>query len=310
MNLSTPAQASTQANKVVVGHINDDASMQAVCDTLKVIHGDAYSFRVARWQGQISLAPSSGRHLFCFVMQAEDARVGLRPGQRVRGVPPVGPYRQFEPHGAEVTTAVKAELWPGDVLCATTDQPATANGSGVWFLVESEASDYPLPAAAFLRYLSDRPGGCAAYPGAFRREALPPVRATTGAPDQRGVNRVNEHTLDMRLDRIPQPQPHHHGPVAIGAGQVVNHSETALLLPRIRYGLPPFEGRANGAEDGQVVIYHDTTDPTTREVIPVRPGSVVVTPATTDGIAGHCFENAFAMLLAIPGFVSPHNAIA
>jgi hypothetical protein len=91
---------------------------------------------------------------------------------------------------------------------------------------------------------------------------------------------------------------------------VVNHSETAIILPRALYGLPPVNEPVDGIENGRVVIYRQAiTYPTDTTVMPVRPGSVVVTPATTDGIAGHCFENAFAMLLAIPGFVSPHNAI-
>jgi hypothetical protein len=201
---------------------------------------------------------------------------------------------------------VEEELWPGDVLCVDEAQPLKVRGDLVSFHVESEASAYPLPTVAFLRHLSDRPGGCAAYPGAFRREALPPLRAAAGAADQRGANRVNEHTLDMRVDRTPGPQPHHHGPVAVGEGRVVNHSETALVLPRARYGLPAVDE----PETGRVLIYRrPTIDPSDTVVIPVRPGSIVVTPATVEGIAGHRFENAFAMLLAIPGFVSPHGAI-
>lgn len=291
---------------VAIGHIDDPASMDAVCQTLAAIHGAGYRFSVARLDGESVLAAQPGDHRFCFVMEAEDARITLAPGQRVRGVPPVGPYRPTEAHWAEVTAPVVEELWPGDVLCITADQPLTITGKVTCFHVETDATSYPLPAVAFLRHLSDRPGGCAAYPGAFRREALPPVRSPAGVEDQRGVNRVNEHTLDMRIDRDPRPQPHHHGPVAIGGGEVVNHSETALVLPRARYHLPPVDE----PESGRVVIFPQAdTNPAHSQVIAVRPGSVVVTPATTEGIAGHCFENAFAMLVAIPGFVSPHRSI-
>lgn len=303
MSVSTSEATTT----VTVGHIDDPASMDAVCATLAAIHGPTYAFRLVRWQGETTLTAQPGRHRFCFVIEADGASVHLSPGQRVRGVPPSGPYQRLaEEHWAVVTAPVEEELWPGDVLCVDEAHEVVVRGSVVCFQVESEASDYPLPTVALLRHLGDRPGGCAAYPGAFRREALPPVRAAAGAEDQRSVNRVNEHTLDMRIDRAPQPQPHHHGPVAIGHGQVVNHSETALVLPRIRYGLPPVDE----PESGRVVIYpQPTTDPTDHKVIPVRPGSIVVTPAAVDGVAGHCFENAFAMLLAIPGFVSPHHAI-
>jgi hypothetical protein len=185
-----------------------------------------------------------------------------------------------------------------------------------------------------LRHLDDRPGGCAAYPGAFRREALPPVRPSLLPKhgqegevdaDRRGPNRVNEHTLDMRIDRDPRPRPHHHGLVTTGAGNTnavssVNHSETALVLPRNCYALPPFglgeslsqgsDSEAGHSETGHVIIYRQpATDPTDTITVPVRPGSIVVTPATGDGVVGHCFENAFAMLVAIPGFVSPHHNI-
>jgi hypothetical protein len=210
---------------------------------------------------------------------------------------------------------MKEELWPGDVLCVDNALCAhiTVDGQARCFEVETEATTYPAPTAAFLRYLSDHPGGCAAYAGAFRRETLPPLRAAAVELARRGSNRVNEHTLDMRIDRTPGPQPHHHGPVTTGAGGTVNHSETALVLSRATYGLPQFAGQSQeeaAQEIGRIRIYRQpTVDPADTETILVRPGSVVVTPATTAAIAGHCFENAFAMLVAIPGFVSPHISI-
>jgi hypothetical protein len=303
MALSTPKEQIS----IAVGHIADADSMDAVCKTLRVIHGEAYDFAVSGWQGEADLVVQPGRRRTYFIMDATDARVSLAPGHQIRGIPPAGPYQPLEePQWAEATAPMQEAIWPGDVLCVDSAQPLKVSGKATCFLVESEATAYPAPAAAFLRHLTDRPGGCAAYPGAFRRETLPPVRALADAPDKRGVNRVNEHTLDMRVDRDPRPQPHYHGPVAVGDGEVVNHSETALVLPRAVYGLPPVDD----PESGRVVIYPQAdSDPSHTQVIPVRPGSIVVTPATVDGVAGHCFENAFAMLLAIPGFVSPHNAI-
>jgi hypothetical protein len=294
---------------VTVGHLDDDASMDGVCQALAAIHGPAYAFSVVHWHGQRALTAQPGHYRFCFVLEAEAAHILLAPGQRVRGIPSNGPYQQFEEHWAITTASVEEELWPGDVLCVESDQPVAVNGSVICFQVETEATAYPLPSVAFLRHLSDRPGGCAAYVGAFRREALPPVRAVAGTPDQRGVNRINQHTLDMRSDRYPSPQPHCHGPVAAGTGVVVNHSETAFVLPRARYALPPMFGHGDRGEEGHVILYPEASDPTTQQVVSVRPGSVVVTPATKHGVAGHCFENAFAMLVAIPGFVSPHKAI-
>lgn len=307
----SPPQATIAA---VVGHIDDAASMDAVCAALAAIHGESYSFRVARWQDAATLSAPAGRQHFYFVMQSDNAHIRLDVGQRVRGVPNTGPYQRLEEHWGEVTAAHEAELWPGDVLCVDAEQHVAVNGKATCFQAEAEATAYPLPTVAFLRHLRDYPGGCAAYPGAFRREALPPMRAEADAADQRGPNRVNEHTLDMRFDRTPQPQPHHHGPVAIEAGSrsggvVVNHSETALVLPRAIYDLPPIADRDN-QEMGRVVIYRQpTVNPADTEIVPVRPGSVVVTPATTDGVVGHRFDNAFAMLVAIPGFVSPHASI-
>ena len=302
----SPPQATIAA---VVGHIDDAASMDAVCATLAAIHGEPYGFRVARWQDAATLSAPSGRQRFYFVMQADNAHIRLDVGQRVRGVPTDGLYQQLEDHWGEVTAAHEAELWPGDVLCVEAGQPVAVNGKATCFQVETEATAYPLPTVAFLRHLRDYPGGCAAYPGAFRREALPPLRAGADAADQRGPNRVNEHTLDMRFDRTPPPQPHHHGPVAIGNDAVVNHSETALVLPRAIYELPPIADR-DDQEMGRVVIYRQpTVNPADTEIVRVRPGSIVVTPATTDGVVGHRFDNAFAMLVAIPGFVSPHVPI-
>ncbi|MCC6169994.1 MAG: hypothetical protein IT329_22440, partial [Caldilineaceae bacterium] len=184
-------------------------------------------------------------------------------------------------------------------------------GRGVYFEVTTELGGYAAPQAALLRHLPDKPGGCASYAGAFRREALPPVRATgsggaEGTVDQRGVNRVNEHTLDMRHDRLPLPSRHRHAPVAVGGGRSVAHSEIALVLSRPAYGLP----EVTGESEGRVVLYTcPELDPAQTVEVALRPGSIVVTPASETGVAGHYFANAFAMLVAIPGFVSPAQPI-
>jgi hypothetical protein len=84
----------------------------------------------------------------------------------------------------------------------------------------------------------------------------------------------------------------------------VNHSETAIVLPRSVYGLPEPEDKSG---DRIRLYLRPAADPAEFVEVPVWPGSVVVTPATPDGVAGHCFVNAFAMLIAVPGFVSPYR---
>ena len=273
------------ANSTVpAGHIDDAESMRGVIDALRVLHGPTYDFAVRSWHGAISFGSSPGRTRHFFVVDASQTC------QVFRNLAGLG-----------------ETLWPGDVFCVNAgDEPIRVEGDGVAFEVTTEATDYPAPRVVHLRELGDFPGGCAAYPGAFRREALPPVRPAADAADHRGVNRVNEHTLDMRIDRDPPPIRHCHGPVAISPSATVNHSETAILLPRARYNLP----EVDSTDEGHVVIYTDPLgDPSAQVTIPVRPGSGIVTPASDEQVMGHAFENAFAMLIAIPGFVAPYHML-
>lgn len=271
-------------SSIPIGHIDDPASMRGVIDALRALHGPTYDFAVHRWHGAISFGSSPGRTRHFFVVEAS------QPSQIFRNLAGLG-----------------EALWLGDVFCVNAgDEPIRVVGDGVAFEVNTEATAYPAPRLVHLRDLTDYPGGCAVYPGAFRREALPPVRPAADAADRRGVNRVNEHTLDMRIDRYPPPIRHCHGPVAISQDETVNHSETAILLPRSRYDLP----EVDRTDAGHVVIYTDPLDdPSAQMTIPVRPGSVIVTPAGSRQVMGHAFENAFAMLIAIPGFVAPYHML-
>lgn len=291
---------------IPVAHLDDTDAINALLNALRALHGPSYEFAVGRWAGTVRLVAPPGRTVYRFFMETADAAVHLQPGDVVRGPRPAGPYRLVDEVGAEAVEACQEALWPGDVVTATTT-PVTLTGTGVYFDVMTEVTDYPAPRAAFLRNLRDQPGGCAAYPGAFRREALPPQRTAAEDVDRRGVNRVNEHTLDMRIDRCPPPIRHYHGPIALGNDQVVNHSEIALVLPRAVYSLPEVDQR----DEGHVLIYRrPAEDPTDTVIIPVRPGSIVITPATPEHTMGHCFENCFAMLVAIPGFVAPYHMIS
>ena len=297
---------STNLN-IPVAHVDDAASMDALCAALRALHGDEYDFALYSWDGQGTLHALSGQLTYAFVVHADGATVSLAPGDLVRGPTAGGPYETVTDSTARVTAAHTEALWPGDVVTVgpDADDGVGLTGRGLAFTVTVAPSGYATPRLALLRNLGDFPGGCAAYPGAFRREALPPDRRQSTPGDARGVNRVNGHTLDMRMDRDPPPIRHHHGPVTAGAAGTVNHSETAIVLPRAVYGLP-----VGDAADGHLVIYPDPVrEPERRVVIPVRPGSIVVTPATAAQSMGHCFENTFAMLVAIPGFVAPYHTM-
>ena len=80
-----------------------------------------------------------------------------------------------------------------------------------------------------------------------------------------------------------------------------------MVLPRQAYGLP----RVQNSDDGHAILYRDPLEKGTDDAfrVPVTPGSIVVTPSTSERLYGHCFENAFAMLVAIPGFVVPYEMI-
>ena len=294
-----------------VGHVDDAASLDAVCAVLRDLHGAGYTFAVRRWEGETRLATPDGRIAHRFLVRAEDARVHVPAGALVRGPSSSNAYEAAGDDLAITRAPLIEALWPGDVLstgAGTKDMgmpdALVVDGHGVCFEVVTEASGYPAPALALLRHLPDHPKGCAAHPDAFRREVLPPNRFSVDvrAGDARGANRVNEHTLDMRHDRVPGPTTHFHGPVPVGPGQTVSHSETAIVLPRSAYGLP----KVSGSDGGRAVIYLDPAgNPAEQVTVPVRPGSIVVTPGASGWTMGHRFENAFAMLVAIPGFVAP-----
>lgn len=280
--------SSSAATEIPVGYIDDPGSMDTVFAALRMLHGPSYDFALRRWHGMIAFGSTPGQVRHFFVVKADKT---CQVFSSLAGLP--------------------NPLWPGDLFCiAPGDEPIRVEGDGVALEVITETSGYPAPRLVHLRDLADKPGGCAAYPGAFRRESLPPVRPPADAEDRRGVNRINEHTLDMRYDRTPPPIRHCHGPVAIGEGRSVDHSETAIVLPRSVYGLPPVNGDSHNSEEGHVIIYTcPLEDPTAQVRVPVRPGSVIVTPAGSRQVMGHAFENAFAMLVAIPGFVAPYHML-
>lgn len=288
-----------------VAHIDDSDAVRDTIDALQSIHGSSYAFSLDRWDGQLEQTADVDRTHYLFIMRAEAASVSLKPGDDVRGPSPDGPYRSLDGAWAKVSEGHTAEVRPGDVLTVGEGQrPIRLDGEGVCFTVTAEATGYPAPRLSMLRHLGSHPGGCASYEDAFRREALPPHEVEEG-DDARGMNRVNQHTLDMRVDRDPGPIKHYHGPVSTPSGPVP-HTETALVLPRSAYDLPPFEGEGSR----RIRIYKQpSNNPSDSFNVPVQPGSIVVTPATEEQVFGHCFENTFAMLVAVPGFVAPLHMI-
>ncbi len=293
---------------IAVAHIGDRKATARITELLTDLHGSEYEFAIRHVRGSATLYPVPGRLTACFLMEAQGAGLSMFQGDLVR-CPDAGfPARAVGDDLSEVTERRWHPVQAGDTVCIDDRARSMANLSGdlAWFEVSMPVTDYVAPRLTLLRNLKDQPGGCAAHAGAFRREALPPVRPVAADLDQRGVNRINMHALDMRTDRDPPPSPHCHGPVAAGDAGFVNHSETALVLPRSLYGLP-----SHGAGlPEQVEMYPCIADPLGEPaVVPVRPGSIVVTPGARGRTMGHCFVNAFAMLVAIPGFVSPHHGL-
>lgn len=286
---------------VPTAHVDDEQSTAELTDTLTKIHGGSYEFAVDRWETGTVLEPQQRRDAYHVVIEAENGSVTVAPGDPVRGRPPHGPYEQANGPFATATDSHEVDVWPGDVIAVRpADGPVELTGTGTYFEVRTEVTPYPAPRFCFLRHIEDEVGGCAEYETAFRREALPPVPSDAD-DDARGVNRINQHTLDMRHDREPEPVQHCHAPVASGDGRRVDHTETAIVLDRSTYDLPPVE-----ASDQHVRIFRRPHEDASDWVdLPVDPGSIVVTPATETEVYGHCFRNAFAALVAVPGFTAP-----
>ncbi len=192
-----------------IAHIDDEDSLSALADQLRALHGPAYDFDLLRWDEATDLRAHPGRVTYAFVVRADDARIRLYPGDRVRGGMDADAYRKDADGLSLVTKHHLEPLWPGDVFTLGPDEetPLRLYGQGIAFRVVTEESGYAPPRLALLRNLVDKPGGCASYPGAFRREALPPDRTSITEGDARGTNRVNEHTLDMRIDRVSTAKP-------------------------------------------------------------------------------------------------------
>jgi len=290
-----------QTGPVPTAHVDDRQSTAELTDALTEIHGGSYEFAVERWETRTVLEPRQHEVAYHVVIEAEDGSVPVAPGDPVRGRPPEGPYERTDGSFARATESHEMAVWPGDVIAVRPgDDPVELTGAGTYFEVRTERTPYPAPRFCFLRHVRDEAGGCAEYENAFRREVLPPV-LSDGDGDARGVNRINQHTLDMRHDREPAPVQHCHAPVAVGDGRRVDHTETAIILDRSTYDRPPVE-----ASNPHVRIFRRPHEDASDWVdIPVEPGSIVVTPATETDVYGHCFRNAFAALIAVPGFTAP-----
>lgn len=295
----------THNDEVPTAHLSDETAVAALVETLNGIHGPSYGFSVDRWSGRTVLEPATDRMSYHVVIEAEDSSVEVAPGDRLRGSPPGLSERTSNGRFSRATDARTVPLRPGDVITvAPGEDPVELTGSGTRLGILTERTAYRAARFCFLRHIPDEPAGCAEYEGAFRREVLPP-EPSDDESDSRGSNRVNLHTIDMRHDREPEPVQHYHEPVTTGHGGRTNHTETAIVLDRSTYGRPPVEG-----SDEHVRIFRrPREDASDWFDLRVDPGSIVVTPATEDRVYGHCFRNAFAVLVAVPGFTAPLTEI-
>lgn len=295
---------STPTCEIPLGHVDNPDSIDRIRRAYAHLH-DGVTVDVGRWDGETLLPAPAERRAYRFAVRASGAQIELETGNLVRGG--IGPAYGPGVHPC-LAARHREDILPGDAFVADeTLGPTRLTGAGVYFEVVTEVTDYPAPNVSLLRNLGDCPGGCAPYDEAFRRETLPPTPVAPGGPDNVGSNRVNEHTLDMRVDRTPPPSQHHHGTVEGPGGRVLNHTETAIVIPREAYGRPPFEGIGGS----RAVIFRDPQEKGTADAftVPLEPGSILVTPSTPDRLYGHRFENAFAMLVAVPGFVAPYELI-
>jgi len=286
---------------ILTAHVDHEESITELTETLRNVHGDPYEFEVRHWNEQHVVEPAADRVSHVIVIESDGSRVTVNADDSVLGPPAKGPYRQTEGRFSMAIRSHRAMIQPGDVITVGPgDEPVELTESGIAFEVRTEQTPYPAPRFAFLRNIPDDAAGCAEYDGAFRREVLPPEPSDSEA-DARGVNRVNIHTLDARHDREPEPVQHRHAPVSAGNRDRVNHTETAIVLDRSAYNLPPVAGT-----DEHIRIFrHPKESPGDWFDLSVEPGSIVVTPATRDRVYGHCFRNTFAALVAVPSFTAP-----
>lgn len=286
---------------IPTAHIDDKESTAELTETLQDIHQAQYGFSVRHWNGRLVVEPAVDRVSHVLVVESEESTVTVNAGDSVLGRPAKESYRRTEDRFSTATESHTAAIQPGDVITVESgDEPVELTGTGTAFEVRTEQTSYPAPRFAFLRNIHDDAAGCAEYEGAFRREVLPP-EPSNREEDARGTNRVNVHTLDMRHDRKPEPVQHCHAAVSTGDGRRVDHTETAIVLDRSAYDLPPVE-----ESDQHVRIFRrPTVDPTDWFDLSLEPGSIVVTPATENRVYGHCFRNTFAALVAVPGFTAP-----
>jgi len=286
---------------VPTAHVDNEQSTSELTDTLNDIHGEPFDFTIDRWEPGTVLEPTATRVVYHVVIEADSSSVTVTPGDTVRGRPPDGPYEQADGPLARATRANEMEVRPGDVITVRPgDDPVELAGTGTYLAVSTEQTAYPAAKFAFVRHVPDDVGGCAEYEDAFRREVLPPVQSDAG-DDARGVNRVNMHLIDMRHDREPTPVQHCHASVTAGDGERVPHTETAIILDRSTYDLPPVED-----SDQHVRVFRRPHEDDSDWVdVPVEPGSILVTPATETEAYGHCFRNTFAALVAVPSFTAP-----
>ena len=74
-----------------VAQFDEPATLAALVQALRAIHGPTYDFAAGHWGGPTDLEPQRGRVRYRFVVAAADAGLDLHPGDWVRGAPGHGP---------------------------------------------------------------------------------------------------------------------------------------------------------------------------------------------------------------------------
>jgi hypothetical protein len=182
----------------------------------------------------------------------------------------------------------------GDQLLVLPGAPLRVQGAfGYWWLELPPGVVPPGPAVRRLRFLKDTAGGCAPGFDAFRRLPLTwqSFTATPRQPD--GVNVANSHVVNIAAE---QSRTHYHPLPSIGGG--APQTEFYFVLDPAVFSL----GQAG--RRSYLHAFPDTRDWQRLEVVPLRPGAVVlIRPGT-----GHRGLDTLVNVVTLPGF-KPGNEL-
>jgi hypothetical protein len=182
----------------------------------------------------------------------------------------------------------------GDQLLVAPEATLRVRGAfGYWWMQTPPGVIPPGPSVRRLRYLKDTAGGCAPGFDAFRRLPLTwqSFTGTSERPD--GVNVVNSHVVNIAAEGS---RTHYHPLPPAGGG--TPQTEFYFVLDPADFSLRQ-AGRSSFLH-----AFPDIADWARLEVVPLRPGSVVLIPPNT----GHRGLDALVNVVTLPGF-KPRNEL-